>query len=160
MDYLLITVSLAPRCSLVNSSLLDYFYSHCQLHHHFLTLKRFLLLEDGEFGHALSTKLCEKLSCASDWRELASPSFLNPLLVSSLEASLHCQSVSSQLSFSLKYQPHTIHTNGIATSFSSFSIFPLSLPTAVKALDFLELKYKVSLLCVVSIICMHFPPCM
>lgn len=105
---------IAHRCQLVNQALLDHLISHCQLDHHFLALKRFLLLEDGEFGHALSTKLCQQLHFGSDWQVLCSPSFLNPLLASALEFSLHHHSLSApiQLGFSLLYQPHNIHCNG------------------------------------------------
>lgn len=101
------------RCSLVNGALLDYLFTHCQLHQHFLSLKKFLLLEDGEFGHSLSTQLCQQLSFGEDWRPLCSPSFLNPLLVSAVESSLSHDSVfTNRLSFSLKYLPHTVHANG------------------------------------------------
>ena len=127
----------------MNKSVLDYLVTHCQLHQHFLTLKRFLLLEDGEFGHSLSTQLSQQLSFGKDWRLLCSPSFLNPLLLSALEASLNSNSsFANKLSFALKYQPHTVHVNGKSTNMYKFS-FPSCLCLAVKALDFLQLKYKV-----------------
>lgn len=129
----------------MNSALLDYLVSHCKLHHHFITLKRFLLLEDGEFGQALSDRLCHQLSFGRDWRPLCSPSFLNPLLVSCLEASLQGHSVSpAKLSFFVKYQPNTMHANGKCLQAIEKCNHLIIFSPAVKALDFLELKYEVS----------------
>lgn len=45
------------RNYLVNSALLDHFLSSCHMTNHFLSLKRFLLMEDGEFAHSLATQL-------------------------------------------------------------------------------------------------------
>lgn len=71
------------------------------------------MLEDGEFGHALSTQLCDELMSGRDWRILYSPSFLRSLLVSSLEASIHRDSVdSTSLHFTTKYEPSPKHPNG------------------------------------------------
>ena len=93
--------------------LLDHFIHQCQLQKHFLAVKRFLLLEDGEFGHALSTKLCGELSSGRDWRVLYSPSFLRSLLVSSVEASINRDSVDvTCLHLSTRGEPKPIHPNG------------------------------------------------
>ena len=46
----------------MNSALLDYFLTSCHVTTHFLSLKRFLLLEDGEFAHTLSSHLFNKVS--------------------------------------------------------------------------------------------------
>lgn len=129
----------------MNKSLLDYLVTHCQLNQHFLTLKRFLLLEDGEFGHSLSTQLSQQLSFGREWRPLCSPCFLNPLLLSALRTSLHHNSpFASKLSFALKYQPHTVRVNGKSLYATCEYCFPIK-SSAVKALDFLQLKYKVRL---------------
>ena len=50
------------RARLVNSALVQYFTTELVIQEHFLTLKSFLLLEDGEFGHALTTSLFEQVS--------------------------------------------------------------------------------------------------
>ena len=102
-----------PRSELVNEALLQHFTQSCDVVRHFLALKRFLLLEDGEFGHALSTRLCEQLTYGGSWRELASPAFLNPLLTGSLAVSLHGQTTeASQLGFALSHRPRGINPHG------------------------------------------------
>ncbi len=112
------------RSTLVNEALLRYFLSECHITHHFNVIKWFLLLEDGEFGHALSTRLCEELTHGRDWRVLVSPSFLNPLLSTALEVSVHSRCPEAQrLSFALKYRPTSVNTHGeYCTHTSSCSI--------------------------------------
>ena len=101
------------RSTLVNEALLRYFLSECHITHHFNVIKWFLLLEDGEFGHALSTRLCEELTHGRDWRVLVSPSFLNPLLSTALEVSVHSRCPEAQrISFALKYRPTSLNTHG------------------------------------------------
>ena len=55
------------RARLVNSGLVQYFTTELAIQEHFLTLKSFLLLEDGEFGHALTTSLFEEVSLILVW---------------------------------------------------------------------------------------------
>ena len=76
-------------------------------------MRWFLLLEDGEFGHVLSTRLCEELSCSRNWKRLCSSSFLNPIMTAALEVSLHSQCPEAQrISFALKFQPKSVDTHG------------------------------------------------
>ena len=49
------------RISLVNASVVSYFTEELGLHSHFEALRRYLLMEDGEFSHCLSTNLFEKV---------------------------------------------------------------------------------------------------
>lgn len=101
------------RSQLVNQALLEYFFNNCTIKSHFVALKRFLLLEDGEFAHVLSTGLCEQLAYGSSWRSLCSSSFLNPLLSFALESSVHGRCPQAQrLAFKLKHQPSMIHNHG------------------------------------------------
>ena len=63
------------RNHLVNAALLDHFLTSCHVTSHFLSLKRFLLLEDGEFAYSLSTQLFHKVS-----NSLSLPFFSNNCL--------------------------------------------------------------------------------
>ena len=76
---------------------------------HFVALKRYLLMEDGEFGHSLASRLFDELTFGRKWRHLCSASFLNPLLSAALGGSLHGRSPEAgRLSFALKYQPTAV----------------------------------------------------
>ncbi|XP_064400242.1 uncharacterized protein LOC135346526 isoform X2 [Halichondria panicea] len=125
-----LALPILTQSTLVNEALLRYFLSECHITHHFNVIKWFLLLEDGEFGHALSTRLCEELTHGRDWRVLVSPSFLNPLLSTALEVSVHSRCPEAQrISFALKYRPTSLNTH------------------AIDALEFLQLKYEVDWPC-------------
>ena len=104
------------RSSLINQALLDHFTHDCRIDRHFTALKRFILLEDGEFAHIISTRLCEQLTFSS-WRDLYSASFLNPLLSTALESSLHGSSPeTNRLSFAVSRMPTRVHTYGKSVS--------------------------------------------
>ena len=49
----------------MNSALLDHFMTSCHMTNHFHSLKKFLLLEDGEFAHSLATGLFQEVSLLS-----------------------------------------------------------------------------------------------
>ena len=49
----------------MSTALVQYFTTELEIQEHFLTLKSFLLLEDGEFGHALTTSLFEEVGLVS-----------------------------------------------------------------------------------------------
>lgn len=49
------------RIKLVNAAIVDYFMEDLSLVDHFVSLRRFLFLEDGEFGQRLSDLLFEKV---------------------------------------------------------------------------------------------------
>lgn len=127
------------RNYLVNSALLDHFLSSCHMTNHFLSLKRFLLMEDGEFAHSLATQLfhqvppsipsvrsvicsvcvCVQLMYGGSAARLSSPAFLNPLLQSALDSSLHGNSPYTQLLSFAVSRPHTpVHPYGMALSLS------------------------------------------
>lgn len=104
------------RSHLVNEALLNHFLDSCDIKTHFVAIKRYLLMEDGEFSHVISSRLCEQLNYSSSSRYLCSPSFLNPLLTFALESSLHGHLPEAQrLAFKLKHQPKLIHTHGELT---------------------------------------------
>ena len=45
------------RADLVNTALVNHFINDLEIKNHFILLKRYLLLEDGEFANVLSSKL-------------------------------------------------------------------------------------------------------
>lgn len=127
--------SLSSRSHLVNSALLDHFMTSCHMTNHFHSLKKFLLLEDGEFAHSLATGLFQEvpsllissplsphlpslppssqLVLGHSLRRLTSPAFLNPLLQSALDSSLHGDRQEAQLlSFALEHTPSLIQPHG------------------------------------------------
>lgn len=59
---MIVVLNYTVRARLVNTALVRYFTTELAIQEHFLTLKSFLLLEDGEFGHALTTSLFEEVS--------------------------------------------------------------------------------------------------
>ncbi|XP_065912106.1 gamma-tubulin complex component 6-like isoform X2 [Dysidea avara] len=126
-----IAVPLDTQARLVNSALVQYFTTELAIQEHFLTLKSFLLLEDGEFGHALTTSLFGELARGTPVQQLCSSVLLNPILATSLESSVVAATCrhTSRLSFSLKYHPTSIKASSVG------------------ALDFLELQYKVDWPC-------------
>ena len=112
---------LSLRASLVNSALVTYFIEELNIKDHFVALRRFLLLEDGEFGHTLSNGLFEELSSLNPAVRLTSFVFLNPLLTSALQSSIYGDTVhASRLSFGLKYIPHTIDSTGECVSMTTY----------------------------------------
>jgi hypothetical protein len=125
-----VTTPLRTQSSLINFALVEYFKEVLNITEHFVALRRFLLLEDGEFGHTLSNGLFAELSSLNPVVRLTSFAFLNPLLTSSLQSSIYCDSIqANRLSFGLKYTPQTINS------------------TSSDALDFLELHYSVDWPC-------------
>lgn len=100
------------RASAVNSALVSYFLEELAIQEHFVAMRRFLLLEDGEFGHTLANALFEAVSSPSAVVRLSSAAFLNPLLTTALQSSIYGDTPhSSRLGFALKYQPAVIRTS-------------------------------------------------
>lgn len=89
--------------------------------------------------------VCVQLMYGGSRTQLSSPSFLNPLLQSALDSSLHGDSPYTQLLSFAVGRPHTaIQPYGMALSPSHSPSSTLSLPSiAVDALDYLSLSYKV-----------------
>ena len=100
------------RASIVNLALVGYFMEELAIQEHFVAMRRFLLLEDGEFGHALASTLFEAVSSPSAVVRLSSAAFLNPLLTTALQSSIYGDTPhSSRLGFALKYQPAVVKAN-------------------------------------------------
>lgn len=56
------TIWIYCRISLVNETLLNYFFVELRLMDHLKTLRRYLLMENGDFAQILSDMLFEKVS--------------------------------------------------------------------------------------------------
>ena len=54
---LLISLCSLHRANLVNTALVNHFINDLEIKNHFILLKRYLLLEDGEFANVLCSKL-------------------------------------------------------------------------------------------------------
>lgn len=121
---------------LIDKALLEHLTRNCNLVKHFTALKLFLLMEDGEFAHTLTSVLFEELTNDKNWTRICSASFLNGLLSRALDSSLQGSSPeAARLSFV---------TNG------RHQVGTLS-ATSVNAMNFLELNYKVDWPCNVVI---------
>nr|XP_022343594.1 gamma-tubulin complex component 6-like isoform X1 [Crassostrea virginica] len=119
---------LVSQISLVNETLLNYFFVELHLMDHLKTLRRYLLMENGDFAQILSDMLFEKISSSLGAWETFTPLFLNGALSKALKSSTHTdEKLSENLSFALKYTP---------------GMTPLSVGRSV--LDCLELRYLVS----------------
>ncbi|XP_028414465.1 gamma-tubulin complex component 6-like [Dendronephthya gigantea] len=118
---------LTTQIEMVNSAVVRYFMDNLKLVEHFETLKKFLLMEDGEFSYSLTQQLFEKISTGVTPEQLCCISSLNSIMAQSIQSSVYaCRSEnSSSLSFVLKSIPDIFKRND------------------VKVLDFIGLRYKI-----------------
>ncbi|KAK6180241.1 hypothetical protein SNE40_012430 [Patella caerulea] len=117
---------LKAQISLVNKSVIDYFFVELKMENHFEGLRRYLFMEDGDFSQILSDTLFDKLATNPLPQEMLNPVFLNGVLKKSLQSSMQSNDkIADKLSFVLKFIP------------SSFQL------TSHDTLDCLELQYKV-----------------
>lgn len=118
---------LVSQISLVNETLLNYFFVELHLMDHLKTLRRYLLMENGDFAQILSDMLFEKISSSLSAREMLTPLFLNGALSKALKSSTHTdEKLAENLSFAFKYPPG------------------LTPPAGRSILDCLELRYLVA----------------
>ncbi|XP_072181800.1 gamma-tubulin complex component 6-like [Diadema setosum] len=121
-----ITAPLRAQVWLVNQSILDYFLVELRIDKHFVALRRFLFLQDGEFGQALCDQIFDKLAHCVHLQELLSPITLNQILSRAIQLSASSNSeLTDNLSFALKWHPMVYK------------------PNAIDTLDCLELRYHV-----------------
>ncbi|XP_065066356.1 gamma-tubulin complex component 6-like isoform X2 [Rhopilema esculentum] len=115
------------QVKLVQTAAVEYFTDTLQIGHHFDAFRKFLLLEDGEFGHSLCNEIFKKAFVCVSPKEFCQPSILNNMINKAMQFSVFADKVESarQLTFSLKWIPDVIRTTDIAS------------------LDFLQLRYKV-----------------
>lgn len=115
------------QISLVNKAVVQYFIKDLHIEAHFDAFRKFLLLEDGEFGHSLRSQLFEKISSGMRPQEFCNTIRLNNIIIEALRLSLYASRIeySNQLTFSLKSIPDVFQ------------------PSDVGVLDFLELRYQV-----------------
>ncbi|CAI9609715.1 unnamed protein product [Staurois parvus] len=123
-----VTAPIVSHVSLVNKAVVDFYFVELNMEKHFVAIRHFLLMEDGEFAQSLSDQLFEKLVSGQTPGELFTPLVLNSILNKALQYSLHGDSqLASNLSFALKYIPE------------------MFTPAAPDILSCLELRYKVRL---------------
>ncbi|CAH1265550.1 TUBGCP6 [Branchiostoma lanceolatum] len=121
-----ITSPLTAQITLVNKAIVDYFIVELKVQRHFKALRTYLLMEDGEFGHAISDQLFDKLAQGLSPQELLSPLVLNSVLTQAIQTSINRDSdYTANFSFALKWLPEHFKLNAHDT------------------LDCLELRYKV-----------------
>ncbi|XP_074657385.1 gamma-tubulin complex component 6-like [Tubulanus polymorphus] len=115
------------QISLVNRSLLNYFFNELEIDRHFEALRMYLFLEDGEFGQTLSDSLFERLSTDCMPHEVLNPVSLNRILTKALRSSIHAEntSLTENISFRVKYIPAILQLN------------------TASAINCLDLQYKV-----------------
>ncbi|XP_061177982.1 gamma-tubulin complex component 6-like [Saccostrea echinata] len=122
-----VVAPLASQISLVNESLLDYFFVELHLMDHLKALRRYLLMENGDFAQMLSDMLFEKISSPVSAREMLTPLFLNSALSKALKSTTQTDDkLAENLSFAFKYPPGHIPAKGRSV------------------LDCMELRYIVS----------------
>ncbi|GAA6075491.1 gamma-tubulin complex component 6 isoform X3 [Tachysurus ichikawai] len=121
-----VTTPLITHLSLVNKSVVDYFFVELRVEKHFEALRHFLLMEDGEFALSLTDRLFEKLGSGQTPGELLTPLVLNSILNKAMQYSVHGDSeLAPNFTFALRYLPEVFH------------------PHAPDSLNCLELRYKV-----------------
>ncbi|KAK2834571.1 hypothetical protein Q7C36_015272 [Tachysurus vachellii] len=121
-----VTTPLITHLSLVNKSVVDYFFVELRVEKHFEALRHFLLMEDGEFALSLTDRLFEKLGSGQTPGELLTPLVLNSILNKAMQYSVHGDSeLAPKFTFALRYLPEVFH------------------PHAPDSLNCLELRYKV-----------------
>ncbi|XP_066912820.1 gamma-tubulin complex component 6-like isoform X2 [Clytia hemisphaerica] len=112
---------------LVNKAVVQYFLHDLHIEAHFDAFRKFLLLEDGEFGHALCSQLFQKIASGMKPQNFCNAIHLNNIIIEALRMSLYASRIeySNQLTFALKNIPDIFR------------------PSDVGVLDFLELRYQV-----------------
>ncbi len=59
--FVLILIIIIIRSTIVNKAVINYFINELNIKQHFVCLKKFLFLEDGDFSITLSSKLFDKV---------------------------------------------------------------------------------------------------
>ncbi|KAI8517690.1 Gamma-tubulin complex component 6 [Branchiostoma belcheri] len=107
-----ITSPLTAQITLVNKAIVDYFIVELKAQRHFKALRTYLLMEDGEFGHAISDQLFDKLAQGLSPQELLSPLVLNSVLTRAIQTSINRDSdYTANFSFALKWLPEHFKLN-------------------------------------------------
>ncbi|KAL5014919.1 hypothetical protein ScPMuIL_009189 [Solemya velum] len=105
-----VTMPLVAQISLVNESVINYFTVDLQIDGYFKALRRYLLMEDGDFAQNISDFLMEKLSMKINPHQLLNPVFLNTTLTKALRSSMHADDkYADNLSFAIRYLPKVLN---------------------------------------------------
>ncbi|GFN97087.1 gamma-tubulin complex component [Plakobranchus ocellatus] len=121
-----VTAPIKAQISLVNSAIVNYFTSELRIDDHFVALRRYLLMADGDFSEILANILFEKLSTNPLPQEIFNPVFLNGALTKAVRSSIYSDDKHMlNLSFALNSMPTVL------------------MPNAPNSLSCLELRYTV-----------------
>ncbi|XP_052781322.1 gamma-tubulin complex component 6-like [Mya arenaria] len=101
-----VRAALEAQVLLVNRSLVEYFLADLRIEDHFLALRRYLCMADGDFSEILCDLLMEKLGTNPRPRDLINPMFLNNCLNKAVRLSVNADDkYADNLSFLHKYVP-------------------------------------------------------
>ncbi|XP_045164903.2 gamma-tubulin complex component 6-like [Mercenaria mercenaria] len=104
-----ITSVLETQVCLVNESLVRYFLADLQIEDHFMALRRYLCMGDGDFSEILCDLLMEKLGTNPRPQDLVNPMFLNNCLNKAVRLSVNADDkYADNVSFIHKYLPRTL----------------------------------------------------
>lgn len=104
-----ITSVLETQVSLVNESLVRYFLADLQIEEHFMALRRYLCMADGDFSEILCDLLMEKLGTSPRPQDLFNPMFLNNCLNKAVRLSVNADDkYAENVSFIHKYLPRIV----------------------------------------------------
>ena len=94
----------------VNRCAINYFMMNLKLPVHFMTMRRFLLLEDGEFSSSLSRNLFDLMLSGCSPSEALKPIVIDSILSHALKSSAHHLSNYYNLSIKVKFLPLAFST--------------------------------------------------
>jgi len=123
-----LVIPISSQIKLVDDASIEYMMGSLQIEVHFDAFRKYLLLEDGEFGLSLCIQIFDKaFGGLLTPKELCNPAILNSIISQALQFSVFADKLelSRKLSFSLKFIPEFFNS------------------TDINSLDFLQLKYKV-----------------
>ncbi|KAL4226032.1 Gamma-tubulin complex component 6 [Mactra antiquata] len=101
--------ALEIQVSLVNESLVRYFLTDLQIEEHFMALRRYLCMGDGDFSEILCDLLMDKLGTNPRPQDIINPIFLNNCLNKAIRLSVNADDkYADNVSFIHKYLPRTM----------------------------------------------------
>ncbi len=110
---------------MVQDAIVRYFFDHLQIGVHFAAFRKYLLLEDGEFGHSLCNQIFDKAFIGVSPKEFCIPTVLNNMISKAMQLSLFADKIefSRQFTFSLKSIPEVLRSTGMFVSFLHFILY-------------------------------------
>ncbi|RUS78668.1 hypothetical protein EGW08_013556 [Elysia chlorotica] len=107
-----ITAPIKAQISLVNSAIVNFFTGELNIDDHFVAIRRYLLMGDGDFAEILANIIFEKLATNPLPVEIFNPLFLNGTLAKAISSSIYSDDKLMQnLSFALTHVPKVLMPN-------------------------------------------------